>query len=66
MLTRAAFGLAIVLASVSGSLAGDRPHAVRHPHAIHRAHAMAGVNVAPRPANSDTNCWKLLAGFSCN
>jgi hypothetical protein len=62
MLTRAAFGLAIVLASVSGSLAAQRGHAIVDTQTVNNP---SGAYIdGPRP-NSEGACWAVAWGFSC-
>ncbi len=61
MLTRVAFGLAIVLASVSGSLAAQRAHAAVDTQTVYNPY---GAYVAgPRP--NEGLCWAAHWGFSC-
>jgi hypothetical protein len=61
MLTRAAFGLAIVLASVSGSLAAQRGHAIVDTQTVYNP---TGAYIAgTRPVSE--GCWAAAFGFSC-
>jgi hypothetical protein len=46
MLARAAFGLAIVVASVSGSLAAQRGHAIVNTQTVYNP---SGAYIGPRP-----------------
>jgi hypothetical protein len=62
MLTRAAFGLAIVLATVSGSLAAQRGHAIVDTQTVYNP--SGAYTAGPRP-NSDVACWQAVWGFSC-
>jgi hypothetical protein len=62
MFTRAAFGLAIVLASVSGSLAAQRGYAIVDTQTVHNP---SGAHIpGPRPDSEDA-CWHTAWGFSC-
>jgi hypothetical protein len=62
MLTRAAFGLAIVLASVSGSLAANRGHATVDTQTIYNP---SGAYIAGPHPHSEGVCWQAAWGFSC-
>jgi hypothetical protein len=62
MLTRAAFGLAIVLASVSGSLAAQRGQAVVGTQTVYNP---SGAYIAGPRAHSENACWQAAWGFSC-
>jgi hypothetical protein len=62
MLTRTAFGLAIVLASVSGSLATDRGHAVVDTQTVYNR---SGAHIAGSRPQSEGACWAAAWGFSC-
>jgi hypothetical protein len=62
MLTRVAFGLAIVLTSVSGSLAANRGDAIVDSQTVYNP---SGAHIAgPRP-HSEPACWQAAWGFSC-
>jgi hypothetical protein len=54
MLTRAAFGIAIVLASVSGSLAAPRTHAARAQADAQTVYNPSGANAAGTRSSSES------------
>jgi hypothetical protein len=58
MLTRTAVGLAIVLATVSGSLASPRTHANNAPTALDPAAVYTGTETGPRSFSvSEPTVW---------
>jgi hypothetical protein len=61
MLTRTAFAIALVIASVSGSLAAQQGQASGYTQTIYNP---AGARIAD-PFSDPQTCWRLHWGFPC-
>jgi hypothetical protein len=49
MLTKTAFGLALILATASGSLAATKPHATAPASTVHNVYSPSGANLGTDP-----------------